>query len=373
MKRLVLSGLLLAMAAFGAVSISSGADAGQLIGEWVGDADTTLDRQGLAAQKSDPLVADMIKSLEDMLGGMKMTFTADKITAAATMMGETQSETWGYKVVSAEGDKLVIESTDGKEQGNRMTVTFLDDSHMAILEEGGDAKTTTYLKRPGAPGLVSATPAAAAPAPELPPADETDTAMSPNPTEIEAAPQEAPVVVTPTAPAIADESATPTFVVFMPEQIDQVWYWWYYTEEQQHIVQSEMEKALTDAGYDVVDLSMADIFKGGGSIAEVYTPREAMIKAKELGATYAIIGKASAVMQSGSQAYGVTVIRSQVEAEAKVYRVSDGKVLDVEMVNATEGGQAQKAAAQKALKTAGMKLAGQIKRALATKLQIAPP
>jgi hypothetical protein len=115
---------------------------------------------------------------------------------------------------------------------------------------------------------------------------------------------------------------------------------------------------------------MADIFKGGARLPRL-SPREAMIKAKSWARLrhYCKAG-GDAIRQP---AYGVTVIRSQVEAEAKVYRVSDGKVLDVEMVNATEGGQAQKAAAQKALKTAGMKLAGQIKRALATKLQIAPP
>jgi hypothetical protein len=40
----------------------------------------------------------MIKSWK-YVGGMKMTFTATNYSRG-TMMGETQSETWGYKVVS---------------------------------------------------------------------------------------------------------------------------------------------------------------------------------------------------------------------------------------------------------------------------------
>jgi hypothetical protein len=169
---------------------------------------------------------------------------------------------------------------------------------------------------------------------------------------------------------LTQEEATPKFVVFLPEQIDMVWYWYFYTEEQQHIVQSAVEKALMKCNYEVIDLSLADLFTDSGSIAEVTSPREAVKKAAQLGATYAIIGKASATMTSRDVAYGVNVVRSSAEAEAKVIRVSDGKVMALEEASSQGGGQAQKAAAQGALKEAGARLGSKLCSSL--NLMLAP-
>ncbi len=159
---------------------------------------------------------------------------------------------------------------------------------------------------------------------------------------------------------LTQEEAPLKIVVFLPEQIDTVWYWYYYTDEQQHIVQTSVEKALMKCGYDIIDLSLADLFSEQGTMEEVLSPRDALKKAAQLGASYAILGKASASQISRSVAYNVNVIRSGAEASAKIVRVSDGKVIAIEEASSQGGGQAQKAAAQGALKEAGARLGSKL-------------
>lgn len=181
--------------------------------------------------------------------------------------------------------------------------------------------------------------------------------------------------VAPEAPAPAEKPAsivlTPPpqkpaakVVVFMPEKIDTAWFWYYYTEEQQSIVQSAIEKELIRSGYDVIDLTLTDVFSGEGTIEEITSPAMALKKAVKLGATYAIVGHASAVQASAGSAYNVTVIRSSAEGSAKIIRVSDGKVLDIVDASAQGSAQAQKAAAQGALKDLSAKFAPRLVSAL---------
>ena len=166
-----------------------------------------------------------------------------------------------------------------------------------------------------------------------------------------------PIVLTPPKP-------TAKVVVFMPEKIDTAWFWYYYTEEQQSIVQSAIEKELIRSGYDVIDLTLTDVFSGEGTIEEITSPAMALKKAVKLGATYAIVGHASAVQASAGSAYNVTVVRSSAEGSAKIIRVSDGKVLDIVDASAQGSAQAQKAAAQGALKDLSAKFAPRLVSAL---------
>ncbi|MFH0881027.1 MAG: hypothetical protein V2A34_15030 [Lentisphaerota bacterium] len=174
-----------------------------------------------------------------------------------------------------------------------------------------------------------------------------------------AQPAELPVVTNKLI-VLTKEKPAPSFVVFLPEQIDTIWYWYYFTEEQQCIVQGLVEKALLRAGYDIIDLSMANLDDENYTIEQVTSPREAVKLAKQLGATYAIVGKASATMASRDVAYGINVVRSAAEASARIIRVSDGKVMAIEESSSKGGGQAQKIAAQGALKEAGGVLAARL-------------
>lgn len=158
------------------------------------------------------------------------------------------------------------------------------------------------------------------------------------------------------------EQATPKFLVILPEEVDGVWYWSYFTTESQHIVQSAVEKKLVDAGLDVVDLSTLKMNKNG-SLDSLMGTAGAVAQAKEAGAAYVIVGKATAVNGGTSVAYGVTVTRMAANLTAKIVRVSDGKVLKVVEASANEGGQGMRAAGQSALKKAGADLSSELVRA----------
>jgi len=161
--------------------------------------------------------------------------------------------------------------------------------------------------------------------------------------------------------ADADEPEEPRFAVFLPEQIDRVWFWFYYTDQQQHIVQSAVEKALIREGFDVVDVRSANAI-AGSSINDILSKDRAVATASELGADYVIVGTAIADKKSQGSAYGVTVVRASAEITAKIVRVSDAKIMDVEDASAEEGGEALQAASRQALKKAGRDIARKIAR-----------
>jgi hypothetical protein len=160
----------------------------------------------------------------------------------------------------------------------------------------------------------------------------------------------------------AETAASPTFVVFMPEQIDTEWFWYYYTETAQHIVQAAVEKELVRAGFNVIDISMVS-FEDDADLESLWKPGFALKKAKELNADFVVIGRATASRMSHNVAYGVNVYRSSAEITARLIRVEDGKVVAVEDASSDAGGQAQKPAAQAALKEAGKDIAKAIRYA----------
>ncbi len=152
------------------------------------------------------------------------------------------------------------------------------------------------------------------------------------------------------------EMGSSKFVVIIPERIDQFWYWNYYTEEVQHIVQSEVEKALIRKNVEIIDLTLADIFQKQASVSEFLTPQFSRSIAKKLGASFLITGKAIATKVSHSVAYGINVYRSSADIMAKVVRVRDGKVMSVVDAEAKAGGESHLRASRDALKEAGKEI-----------------
>lgn len=180
----------------------------------------------------------------------------------------------------------------------------------------------------------------------------------------------APAVEAPAAePAAAAAPAAPQpaikVVIILPEQVDTEMFWYYYSDIAQHIVQSKIEQALINSGFEVVDLATIKQLQSAGSLDALTTSAGACALAKGAGATYAIVGKATAVKASEGTAYGVNVVRSSAEITARIIRVSDGKVVGSADASAQKGGQASRAAGQEALKSAGEGLA----RKLATTLK----
>ena len=171
-------------------------------------------------------------------------------------------------------------------------------------------------------------------------------------------------------PAVTEPVAL-KYVVFLPERVDLMWFWYYYTDIQQYFVQSAVEKALLSAGKELVDLSTCDAFQAGGTITQVTNPAEAIKKAASLGAVFAVIGQADAVKTSESVAYGVGVYRANANANARIIRVRDGKMLATEEATAQGGGQSVQGATQDALKNVGRIIAAKI-AAAAARAEAAP-
>jgi len=301
-----------------------------LLGNWVGDPDAAIKKMNLDTAAADDPTLQMMTA---MLNGIKATFTPDAVVLDINMMGKTDQVTTHYEVLETGENTITIKNLDGPKKDTVSVITFTTGDTIEIAE-GNSQDRITYLKRAGA---------------EVP---ETDAVQ---PVE--------EVVVEETA--LVEEEAepqVPRVMVILPEQIDTEWYWYYYTEVSQNIVQAAVEKALVRAGIDVIDLKTITMFNDQGDINHLWDKNFTVNKAKEAGATYIILGRATATKMSHDVAYGVNVFRSSTEITARLVRVSDGKILAVEDASATAGGQGQKAAGQDALKTAGKDIARKLTR-----------
>lgn len=172
----------------------------------------------------------------------------------------------------------------------------------------------------------------------------------------------------PTTEPATQAAPAPSVVVFVPERIDQEWFWYYFTAEAQHIVQSTIERALIDAGITVLDISSQSPAR---SMNDVLSADQARELAQKMGAEFMIWGQAIAEKKSETTAYGVRVIRATATITARLVRVSDSRVLASEEVTAEEGGQALRAAGREALKKAGQQIARKMAKAITAALQ--PP
>jgi len=145
-----------------------------------------------------------------------------------------------------------------------------------------------------------------------------------------------------------------TFVVVLPEKVGEDTYLPTGTENIQHIVQAQIEKALIRKGLDVEDVEGLEPTVEGGLSWQTLTVKEgALTIARAVEADYLIYGQATAARAGTGSAYGVTSVRARADVTARLVRVSDGKILDVFEQDATEGNQAFGIAAKDALKSAG--------------------
>ena len=109
-----------------AAPAAAGSPVARLAGKWAGDID--------ALKKQNPEIEQnpMAKMLFAMLAGMKVEFTADTMTAE--VMG--QSKSVKFAVLSSTPNGLVIEAREGKKKGKKTQITFVDDNHISLLEQG---------------------------------------------------------------------------------------------------------------------------------------------------------------------------------------------------------------------------------------------
>ncbi|MDF3131158.1 hypothetical protein P0Y35_18255 [Kiritimatiellaeota bacterium B1221] len=162
------------------------------------------------------------------------------------------------------------------------------------------------------------------------------------------------------------EVSEPVFVVVLPEKIGEETYLGVGGDQTQHLVQSEIEKALIRKKLEVKDVAGLEPQVEGGLSWQTLTVKEgALVVARAAEADYLVYGQATAVKGGSGQAYGVKAVRARADVTARLVRVSDGKILDIFESDATEGNQAFGIAAKDALKVAGKSIAKDVAAACA--------
>jgi sugar lactone lactonase YvrE len=125
---------------------SAAAVAGNLtfafMGTWKGDASTyEKDAAYQEAAKANP---QMAQGLLSMIGSASMKVTLDGITME--VMGEKAAPV-AFTVITSEGNDLVIENQDGPKKGVQSTVTFIDASHIKVVEGANAAQAMYFVKQ----------------------------------------------------------------------------------------------------------------------------------------------------------------------------------------------------------------------------------
>lgn len=155
MKRSILVLLsLLALVFAGPVACKKKANAeARLHGAWIIDADATINQ---LPEDQQAMAGAFIRMMK-----IGMVFNEEgKLEMSVSMMGEQETQTGTYKVISVEGDVFTVEMTRDAEEGaeqeesSSMYVTFLSDSQIRfapVPEEGETeedlARDTLILKR----------------------------------------------------------------------------------------------------------------------------------------------------------------------------------------------------------------------------------
>ena len=114
---------------------SGGSAADKIIGKWQGDAE---------AMEKDPDVQKMLEEnpmasmMIEMVAGITFEITKDTMTVEMEFMGQAETQSSGYKIISSTGDSVIVENTDGDKAGDQVEIKIVDDNHIKILidEEG---------------------------------------------------------------------------------------------------------------------------------------------------------------------------------------------------------------------------------------------
>ncbi len=127
--------------AFGCASVRSNHERFQ--GDWRIDVQRMLEINLDMATAADEN-PDMIDRMHAALGKATISIGAQSLVARGFKPVDDKAN---YKVVSADGNSMVIESRDeGKDNVERLTVTFESDDHITITKQGEDTKMALRRK-----------------------------------------------------------------------------------------------------------------------------------------------------------------------------------------------------------------------------------
>jgi len=125
---------------------SSAAVAGNLafafMGAWKGDA--TAYEKSAAYEEAAKANLGFAQGLLALIGGSSMKVGLGDITVE--VMGE-KAGPFAFTVITSEGNDLIIENQDGPKKGVQSTVTFIDSTHIKVVEGGNAAQAMYFVKQ----------------------------------------------------------------------------------------------------------------------------------------------------------------------------------------------------------------------------------
>lgn len=149
---------------------------------------------------------------------------------------------------------------------------------------------------------------------------------------------------------IREEKGNPRIMVLIQEFVDGL-------EQPSELVQAQIEKEFLTRGFPLVDKSQYQMIKERDVALSYEDPRKAAVLGREFGAEVVIVGQATCNLLETSMPYGVQVFGYTADISAKAIKTDTAAIIATETVSATERGSGRIPTANKALASAGKKLA----------------
>ena len=150
---------------------------------------------------------------------------------------------------------------------------------------------------------------------------------------------------------IKEKKGNPRVMVLMREFVDGL-------DRPSELVQTEMEKIFLAKGFPVVDQSQMEMIKERDVALSYTNPKKAAVLGRQFGAEVVIVGQAESNLAESSMPYGVQVFAYTADITAKAIKTDTAAVMAVDSASGTERGSGRIPTANKALASAGRKMAG---------------
>lgn len=150
---------------------------------------------------------------------------------------------------------------------------------------------------------------------------------------------------------IKEKKGNPRVMVLIQEFVDGI-------EQPSELVQTEMEKMFLAKGFPVVDQAQLEMIKQRDVALSYTNPQKAAVLGRQFGAEVVIVGQAESNLLESSMPYGVQVFAYTADITAKAIKTDTAEVMVVDSASGTERGSGRVPTANKALASAGSKMAG---------------
>jgi hypothetical protein len=122
----------------------------KVMGFWNFDVEAFMQSEMLAEATQG--MPEMEQMMIDMLGSTIFEFTENEMSISTDIYGEVQTETTAIKIVSTEGNRIIVENVDSESgsSGDQIIIIIIDDNHLQVIPyepEMAEPEFTFFLIR----------------------------------------------------------------------------------------------------------------------------------------------------------------------------------------------------------------------------------